>query len=117
MANEQVVEGGTFGFIVVAKNKFGTTLPITDATVAVDAPVGSATINSDGSNGVFTAGTGAAGSCNLVAKVAGVESAPFGIDVVADTAVASVEIQPAAPAVVSVAPAPAPAPVGSVSPI
>lgn len=89
----QVVEGKQFLFTVVAKNSAGRVVPSTDASVTLDAPVGTATVDVDGNNGVFTAGS-VDGTANLVAMVAGVSSAPFPLEVVADTAVASVEVVP-----------------------
>jgi hypothetical protein len=100
-----VVEGGSFTFTVVAKNKFGTVLPVTDAAVSVDNPdLGAVTVNADGTGGVFTAAVGKDGDLNLVPSAGGVQGTPFQLTVSGDTTVASVEIVPDAPATVEVQP-------------
>jgi hypothetical protein len=88
-----LVEGGILNFTVVARNKFGTIVSVSDASVTLsDATLGSVSVSADGSAGVLTASTGVVGSGELVASAAGVSSAPFSFDVVADTTVATVEV-------------------------
>src|SRR5574337_789045 len=108
MANEQVVEGGVFQFIVVAKNKFGTVVPVTDAAVAADnAALGSLVVNHDGTGGVFTAATGTTGTVTLTPSAGGVTGTPYPLDVVADMLVTSVTIQPVSASAPASAHAPA----------
>lgn len=108
---EQVMEGGTYGFMVVAKNKFGTVVPVSDAAVALsDSALGSATVPGDGKACSFVANTGVTGTEVMTPSAGGVTGEPFSLPVVPDTVVASVSIQPLAPATVEVVPA-APAPV------
>lgn len=90
----QVSEGGTFNFEVVARNKFGKRLPISDAAVALsDATLGAVTVSVDGTAGVFTAATGVEGTEVMTPSAAGVTGAPFELPVVADAVVASVTIE------------------------
>lgn len=102
-----IVEGQVLNFTVVAKNKFGTVVPISDAVVALDDPtLGSLTVNPDGTAGVFTAATGKAGTVNLTPSAGGVTGAAFPVNVKADATVATVELVPEiAPATVEVQPA------------
>lgn len=104
MADATIVQGGTFTFTVVAKNRLGTVIPVTDAAVALaDPSLGSVTLNGDGTAGVFTS-SGAVGSEVLTPSAGGTTGTPFALDVQADTAVASVTIVPDAPASVTVQP-------------
>ena len=90
----QVAEGGTFNFEVVARNKFGTRVTISDATVVLsDSTLGAVSVNPDGTNGVFTAATGVAGTEMLTPTASGVTGDPFSLPVVADNVVASVAIE------------------------
>lgn len=108
---EQVMEGGSYGFVVVVKNKFGTVLTPTDVTVALsDASLGTVSASPDGKTCAFTAAVGVQGTEVLTATSGGVSSDPYPVAVVPDTTVASVTIQPAAPATVAVQPAPATTP-------
>src|SRR5574337_804322 len=117
MANEQVVEGGVFQFIVVAKNKFGTVVPVTDVAVATDnAALGSLVVNHDGTGGVFTAATGTTGTVTLTPSAGGVTGTPYPLDVVADMTIVSVTIQPAPAPIPAPIPAPVPAPVPAPAP-
>jgi hypothetical protein len=105
MADGSVVQGGTFEYTVVAKNKSGTVLVIDDATVALSTEdLGTNSVNPDGSNGVFTS-TDGAGNVTLTPKAAGVEGKPFVLEVTEDNVVASVEIVPNPPASVAIVPA------------
>jgi len=91
---DQVVEGGTFNFEVVARNKFGTRVAVSDAAVALsDDTLGSVTVNPDGTGGVFTAKTGVQGTEQMTPSAAGVTGSAFALPVVADNAVASVGIE------------------------
>lgn len=98
-----VVEGGTFEFKVVAKNKSGTVLTISDAAVALDDSThGSVTVSPDGSGGVFTATS--AGAVTLTPSAGGVTGTPFPLTITPDMVVATVEIVPNPPATVEVQP-------------
>jgi hypothetical protein len=88
-----VVEGGTFAFTVVATNKAGRVVADTNVSVAVDAN-GSATVNPDGSGGVFTAGA-TDGPANLTATDGTLTSAPFALNVTADNTPAVLTVTPA----------------------
>lgn len=101
-----IVEGGVLNFKVVAKNRFGTVVPVTDAAVVLDNPdLGTVSVSGDGSGGVFTAATGKAGAVGLTPSAGGVIGPAFPVAVVADSEVASVELVPdLAPASVEVQP-------------
>jgi hypothetical protein len=101
-----LVEGGVLNFKVVAKNKFGTVVPVADAAVALDrTDLGSVTVNPDGSAGVFTAAAGLEGDVVLTPSAGGVTGTPFPVSVKADSVVASVELVPdTAPATVEIQP-------------
>lgn len=85
----EIVEGGSFSFTVVAKNKFGTVVAISDASVTASA--GTASVDADGKNGVFA---GPVGVSVLTAAAGGKTSDAFPVEVKADTTVATVEIVP-----------------------
>ena len=91
----QVTEGGTFAFTVVAKSKSGRVVPVTDAAVALGDPaLGTVSVNGDGSNGAFVAGSND-GTEAMVPSAGGVTGTLFSIDITPDLAVATVEIVPA----------------------
>lgn len=99
-----VVEGGTFEFTVVAKNKSGTVVAVGDAAVALsDSTLGTVTVNGDGSGGVFTAVK--AGDVTLTPSAGGTTGTAYPLTVTPDLVVASVEIVPNAPATVEIQPA------------
>ena len=89
MAN--VVEGGVLNFTVVAKNAAGRVVPDSGISASVDTPVGTVTVNADGSGGVFTAGS-TDGSGNIFATDGKLTSAPFPVTVAADNTPASLEV-------------------------
>lgn len=100
-----VVEGGTFEFTVVAKNKSGTVIAVTDAAVALDSgDFGTVTVSPDGSGGVFTATK--AGAVVMTPSAGGVTGTPYPLTVTPDTVVVTVEIVPNPPASVTVVPSP-----------
>jgi hypothetical protein len=79
-----MIEGGVLNFKVVAKNKFGTVLSVSDAAVSVsDASFGSVSVAADGTGGVFQSVPGVVGQVTLVATAGGLTSAPFLVDVTA----------------------------------
>lgn len=105
MADGSVVQGGTFEYTVVAKNKSGTVLSINDAAVSVSPDnLGTNEIQADGSGGKFTS-TDGPGSVSLVPSAAGVTGNAFVLEITEDNVVASVEIVPNPPATVEVVPA------------
>jgi hypothetical protein len=111
MADKQVVEGDSFKFEVVAKNKFGKRVKVSNAAVTLDPAEGTVSVDADGTNGVFTAGSAAT---VLKPSAGGVTGADFAVEVTPDLAVATVAIQPvdtsdATVATVAVQPAAAPA--------
>ncbi len=83
-----VVEGGTLAFTVVAKNKKGVVVPDTGIKVSVDA--GAASVNDDGSGGLFAAGD--PGVATLVATDGTINSDPFVITVSTDVSPATLEV-------------------------
>ena len=89
-----VVEGSKFAFTVVATNKAGRVVADKGITVSVDnAAIGSASVGDDGSGGVFVAA--APGTGNLSATDGTLTSAPFALNVTADTTPATLTITPA----------------------
>jgi hypothetical protein len=80
-------------FEVQCFNAGGHRVTPSDCTVGVDpTTLGTDTINSDGTNGVFTAGS-AEGSGAITARAGGVDAIPLPINVV-DNTIASVVIVP-----------------------
>lgn len=103
MADGTVKKGGTFTYKVVAKNKDGDVLPISDATVLVSPDgLGSNSVNPDGTGGAFV--SGAAGTVSLTPVAGGVTGTPFSLEITFDTTIASVTIVPDPPASVTVQP-------------
>lgn len=91
---DQVLEGGVFNFEVIARNKFGKRIAISDAGVTLsDATLGTVSVNPDGTNGVFTASGGVEGTEVLTPSAAGVVGTEFPLAVVPDNVVASVVIE------------------------
>ena len=92
-----IVVGGTGAFTVVAKNKEGMVVPDTNIVVSSsDTTIVTATVNTDGSNGVAT-GVGV-GSANLTATDGTITSAPLAVNVTQDLVVATLDIVPSATA-------------------
>jgi hypothetical protein len=96
-------EGEVFNFRVVAKNKSGRELPVTDASVDnLNPSVGVAVVDPATGVGTFTASSDTVGGTFLIPKAGGVEGAEFPIAVQTDVTVATVELVPVPDAVVIV---------------
>jgi hypothetical protein len=92
-SNVDIIVGATGAFTVVARNKAGDIVPDTNITVTSDnTAVVTATVNTDGSNGVATGV--AVGAGNLTATDGTITSPALVVNVNPDLTVASLTIVP-----------------------
>ena len=92
-----VVQGATALFTVVATNKEGQVVPDTTITVSTaDPTIATATVNSDGTNGVLTGV--AVGSTTLNSTDGTITATPVAVNVTQDLVVTTLTITPAAAA-------------------